>query len=244
MNMKCGICGSDKFHLDIENQTLSCSACSFCCDFRALVCGDVVPQARRHAYNPADFEIVGGVLKKYKGSSVDVVVPDGVIEIHADGPFNGVFKDMKHIRSIALPDGLRNIGPYTFLGCSDLREIVLPETLEVIGEKAFAGCSGLTNIRIPDSVTTICKSSTIHNDDTVYVDACFSGCSQLNHAEYPKDRFTYRVLKGTPYYEKMKEMARTTKICPTCGTKWGRVFGCSGCSAIDKRRAELSKQVL
>ena len=205
---------------------------------------DIKYSSQIPAYNDEDFEIVAGVLKKYKGAAVDVIVPEGVIEIQAEGPYDGVFKDMKHICRITLPDGLRSIGPYTFLGCSGLHEIVLPETLEVIGEKAFAGCSCLNSIRIPDSVTTIYKSWSIHNDETCYVDACFWGCSMLTHAEYPKDRFTSSVFRGTPFRENMIRMARETKICPDCDTKWGKLFGCSGCSAIDKRRTELSKQVL
>lgn len=158
MNMKCAICGSDKFHLDVENQTLSCSACSFYCDFKALVRGSVAPQyqtqPQRPAYNPADFEIVGGVLKKYKGAAVDVVVPDGVLEIGENA-----FAAQKYLQSVRFSQGVQRIGVSAFSGCTNLRTVLLPDTLTEIGVKAFLGCVSLTRIDLPKNVVTIEKDA-------------------------------------------------------------------------------------
>ena len=45
---------------------------------------------------------------------------------------------------IFLPQGLKEIGRYAFLGCVDLAEIHIPESVCEIGDKAFDGCEKLT----------------------------------------------------------------------------------------------------
>ena len=78
-------------------------------------------------YNPKDFEIVKGVLKKYKGSSSVVVIPDSVT----------------------------SIGDDAFWGCTGLTRVTIPDSVTSIGDYAFSGCNGLTSITIPNSVTSI-----------------------------------------------------------------------------------------
>ena len=74
-----------------------------------------------------DFEIENGVLKKYRGSGGNVIIPDGVT----------------------------SIGDDAFWGCSSLTSIIIPDNITSIGGTAFCGCSGLTSITIPDSVKSI-----------------------------------------------------------------------------------------
>ena len=220
MNMKCAICGSDKFHLDIENQTLSCSACSFYCDFKALVRGSAAPHAQaqpqRPAYNPADFEIVGGVLKKYKGAAVDVVVPDGVLEIGVHA-----FKEMHYIKSIKLPDGLRVIGREAFSCCRNLERINIPSSVESFGVSYGQKWSGSDIVR------------------TEYY-GCFDGCNNLIDISYPTDKFDYAVFNGSKYYfdkkekeriewERKKEQALLRGVCPRCNSKLGMFKRCNTC---------------
>ena len=222
MNMKCAICGSDKFHLDIENQTVSCSACSFYCDFKALVRGNAAPKAQsapqRPAYNPADFEIVGGVLKKYKGAAVDVVVPDGVIEISRDA-----FSGLTYITSIKLPEGLRVIRREAFWGCRNLRKINIPNSVEVIEQ----------------SDVDVGRGSNI---DYVKKNRCFIGCKSLTDISYAADRININVFEGTPYFEKNdpvtkyltmaeanRKKAHETGCCPKCNVKLNFFKKCPNC---------------
>lgn len=243
MNMKCPVCGGEQYTVDLQEKRLTCAGCGFYCDFEALVRG---AEPRRQVEQKIiderlDFEIVGGVLKKYNGAAVDVVVPEGVVEIRSNR-VKGVFHDMKHLRSVTLPKGLKIIGDHTFSNCTNLSEINLPDSLEVIGREAFLGCSSLKSIRIPNSVIAIRKTISINSDGTpIYFDMAFRGCSRLIHAEYPKDRFTYRVFKGTPYFDKMERLAIETKICPECGQKWRKHFSCRGCGAAESERERLSK---
>lgn len=129
-------------------------------------------------YTQKDFVIEAGVLKEYKGESVDVVIPDNVKYIGDDsnsfsGPFShkmieritihsGVvgigkyaFYDCKKLRSIKIPDSVTNIGERAFLGCTNLAHVTLPNGLTHISDYAFNECKALTSITIPKSVKTI-----------------------------------------------------------------------------------------
>ena len=67
----------------------------------------------------------------------------------------GTFHAAKNIVSIALPEGLQNIGDSTFLDCKFLESIDIPSTVTSIGDRAFERCDALTSIAIPTSVNSI-----------------------------------------------------------------------------------------
>jgi len=99
-----------------------------------------------------DFEIVGGVLKKYTGAATDVVIPEGVVEIA-----NGAFYNMPAIASIKIPEGLKRIGskrfkpsePPCFFDCKGLQRINIPDSIELIGNNVpFCGCDSLREVDI------------------------------------------------------------------------------------------------
>jgi len=69
-----------------------------------------------------DFLISGGVLVAYRGSSADVIVPEGVRIIAG-----GAFEDHSEIKTVVLPESLQNIDEKAFRGCA-------PETVEYEGK--------------------------------------------------------------------------------------------------------------
>lgn len=237
MNMKCAICGSDKFHVDVDRQILSCTSCSFYCDLKALVRGTAVPQQQQPAYNPADFEIVGGVLKKYKGAAVNVVVPDGVIVIgdHA-------FYALKCLESVRLPKGVRTIESSAFHKCDNLKTIVLSDTLQEIGPDAFRECLALTSIILPEGLRKIgfgafayspnLKSINIPNSVEQIGSTCFSGCDNLATITYSKNRFPIHTFDGSLFHRRTPEGQHSlirNKTCPNCLGELGMFKKCKKC---------------
>lgn len=97
-----------------------------------------------------DFKIVDGVLERYTGVDMDVVIPEGVTSI-GDSAFSGCIELM----SIEFPEGVTSIGDSAFRGCSGLTSIKLPEGVTSIGRYVFSGCIGLASIEIPEGVTSI-----------------------------------------------------------------------------------------
>ena len=59
--------------------------------------------------DPDDFEIINGILVKYKGAGGDVVIPDGVTII---GP--EAFRSCYNLTNITIPNSIISIGDYAF----------------------------------------------------------------------------------------------------------------------------------
>lgn len=57
--------------------------------------------------------------------------------------------------SLTIAEGVRNIPPYAFDGCTRLSAINLPSTIESIGHYAFADCSSVKKLVIPAGVKNI-----------------------------------------------------------------------------------------
>lgn len=122
----------------------------------------------------ANFVIDDGVLIKYKGEKLDVVIPKGIykikggcfarqnirsvrlnddiVELASENAALGAFSGCTSLKSINLPESLMIIGDSTFSGCTNLEITSLPENLEYIGSHAFEGCQQLTSVKVPDTV--------------------------------------------------------------------------------------------
>ena len=95
-----------------------------------------------------------------------------------------------------IPEGVKTIGDYAFIGCSGITSIVIPEGVTTIGDSAFWYCTSLTSIVIPESVTTIgdyafcdCKSLTsivIPEGVTTIGWSAFSWCDSLTSIVIPE----------------------------------------------------------
>ena len=141
--------------------------------------------------NPNDFVIENGVLKKYRGSGGDVVVPEGVTSIGYSA-----FKDCRSLKSITLPKSMTSIGKEAFYGCKKLTSVTLPKGVTSIGDTAFWGCSSLTSVTLPEGVTSIGRSAfedcssltsvTLPKSMTSIGDSAFQWCSSLTSITLPE----------------------------------------------------------
>ena len=98
----------------------------------------------------ADFIIRGGVLERYNGNDVHVVIPDSVVKIGEKA-----FEGCAGIQSVTFPPNVKEIGTYAFLDCQSLNDIKLSNVLVEIGQRSFYGCRSLKQINLPESVKTI-----------------------------------------------------------------------------------------
>lgn len=135
--------------------------------------------------NNKDFVIRKSVLKKYTGTSQDVIIPDGITSI---GAF--AFSDFKNLTSIVITDGVTSIGENAFENCTNLTSITLPDSLTSIGKCAFDGCKNLTSVTIPDNVQDIgayafryclsIKNIVINNPECVIDGGAFYGSGLIS----------------------------------------------------------------
>ena len=116
------------------------------------------------------------------------------------------FKNCIALKSIAIPNGVTKLNPYTFYNCRSLKTVTLPNQLTHIGYKTysekdntevistsggyvFAHCESLSAIDIPETVKFIqpysflnCKSLTkveINVESGLLGEGAFAGCSAL-----------------------------------------------------------------
>jgi len=151
------------------------------------------------------------VITNYKGSEINVTVPEKIGKNTVTAIGNGAFagspnsyngcaaaEQVKHhskIVGITLPGTIRSIGKWTFMSMFALREINLPEGLQEIGAYAFDQCSSLKSIHIPSGVNEISKGAfercTLLQDITIsdgvkeIGDYAFGNCSALQSITIP-----------------------------------------------------------
>ena len=146
--LKCTGCGAA-----IEaDDNLETAVCPYCRMHFLIKQPEPVQTIVVSAHHEDDFEIVAGVLHKYKGAATEVVIPDGVIEIA-----NGAFYGLSRITSVVVPDSVRTIGSKHFKmaelgcfhGCTSLKRINIPDTVENIGNNSpFFECKNLSDFVI------------------------------------------------------------------------------------------------
>ncbi len=115
-----------------------------------------------------EFIIEDGVLVKYTGDDIKIVLPSGVAEIG-----ERVFAESKRITEVMMPDSVTKIGSCAFEKCVRLQKIQFSNNLEEIGFAAFRGCKALKEIDLPDTLNFL------HS-------CCFDGCIALKKINYPK----------------------------------------------------------
>ena len=95
-----------------------------------------------------DFEIKNGVLERYRGNSLDVVIPEGVHTIDMLA-FSSEVK--AELTSLQLPESLEVIENWAFDRCEKLERIVIPAAVKKIGRGAFNWCRALREVFIEGS---------------------------------------------------------------------------------------------
>ena len=97
----------------------------------------------------------------------EVVVPEGV-EVIGHYAFDGC----KALRSVSLPQSLREIWRGAFSGCCALERVEIPDSVQKIGEWAFYECAALRSVALPKSLRGLAGES-------------FRGCASLERVDIP-----------------------------------------------------------
>lgn len=92
-----------------------------------------------------------------------IVIGKGITSI------NHCFFNLKGLKTLSLPDTLKEIKGGSFIACSNLRSFTLPESVTVI-DNAFNECYSLEWVNIPKNIKTLCG---------------FGG-ARLSHIEIPR----------------------------------------------------------
>lgn len=137
------------------------------------------------------------------------------------------FELCRNLTSVTIPNGVKNIGEEAFYGCTALKSVTLPNSVESIGSGAFEA-AGLTNITIPQSVKEIGTVALgfYWNGNTYEYEKVPNfkiSCYKGTEGEkYAKDKgFAYELLHSHSYTKV------TNNIKPTCAKSGKIVKACS-----------------
>lgn len=83
-----------------------------------------------------------------------------------------VFKNLRAVREVRMPETITTIRGYAFANCPNLEAINIPDKVTYIGGSTFKGCSALLEIELPSGITEI-RGNT------------FEDCSSLTSVEIP-----------------------------------------------------------
>lgn len=160
-------------------------------------------EAQRKA--KGDFEIVDGVLKKYRGIGTEEEIPDGVTII---GEFAFVDKrglermlmeceeyEAPLLELLTIPGSVQRIETYALAYCTNLTELSIPDSVTFIGERAFEGCEALESVKLPRGLRELgefafflcdkLRSVSIPEGITRIEPGTFFGCSLLRRVDIP-----------------------------------------------------------
>lgn len=124
---------------------------------------------------PAGPVYAGRVLYAIKGNCADEIfkVADGTVTIGEELFYKENCGDNSKLKTVILPDSIKNIGSMAFVGCTNLESVNIPDGIENIFYGAFLQCKKLTEANIPDTTGFI-------------GDYAFSGCETLKDINIPK----------------------------------------------------------
>ena len=130
------------------------------------------------------------------GLSQNVEIPPYVDTYPVTKIGNQAFLNRRNLRSIVIPDTVREIGNEAFCGCQVLKTVEIPEGVLSIGNAAFMECSFLNDIVLPESVNYIgdlvfssCKnlhSVTLPSRVEHFGSAVFEWCQSLKSVKLPE----------------------------------------------------------
>ncbi len=88
----------------------------------------------------------------HKSPIASIALPEGIGEI---GPY--AFRSCYNLTSISLPFGLKSIGDFAFYSCRNLSTILMPDCIRTIGEYGFSYCNKLQEVKLPAMLTKISR---------------------------------------------------------------------------------------
>lgn len=87
--------------------------------------------------------------------------------------------------SVTLPEGIKRIGAFAFLKCSNLSEIEVPKGVTEIEMGAFHGCIKLSSVKLPEGLERIGFESKDYQVCMPEI-GTFGNCVKLDEIELPK----------------------------------------------------------
>ena len=91
----------------------------------------------------------------YTGHESELEIPDLVDGITVKSIGRGAFANCTFIKSVFIPDTVRDICFDAFSGCTELENVNIPKSTTYIGNRAFMGCTSLKFVKLHQKIELI-----------------------------------------------------------------------------------------
>lgn len=109
------------------------------------------------------------------------------------------FANCRKLKTVVMPDSVKEISPYAFYNCFNLQAIQLPESICIVRRSAFENCTALKEAVIPENWARL-------YEEEVYIeDRAFADCETLEKVIIP-DGFTGIGDSAFYYCKKLREI--------------------------------------
>lgn len=137
-----------------------------------------------------------------------------------------VFKNMKFLKSIKLPDTITEIRGQVFLNNTALEEINIPNNLVYLGGSAFKNCKSLKEIKLPDSLEYIGGEA-------------FKNAKSLEYINIPKN---LKEIRGNTFENdsKLKEITIPDSVTRIGGHAF---YGCRSLAKVELNESSNLKAI-
>ena len=88
----------------------------------------------------------------YSGKTDTLMVPEQRLGIRVTAIDTGAFQAAEELENLSLPGTVHSVGMFAFNECSKLRTVVLKEGVDELLPQSFAGCSNLQAVYVPSSL--------------------------------------------------------------------------------------------
>lgn len=106
------------------------------------------------------------------------------------------FEERLSIASVEIRSGVKSVGNYAFLDCTNLECAVIPDSMDTISNFTFSGCTALTSVTIPDSVTFIYSSAFIDCSYLTITCGCKSYARMYAEDKGIRTSLTHNYVEG------------------------------------------------
>ena len=151
----------------------------------------------------------------------DITIPSTLGGSKVTSIWRNAFKDCHGLKSLTIPQSVRDIGSWAFCGCSGLTSVTMPENLTKIEQGVFYHCERLASVTLPQRLVSIganafmgCRKLapvTIPLSVTNIGEAAFAYCLEMQHIDVEVGNQVFASIDGVVYTKDRAELV----VCPS-----------------------------
>lgn len=230
----------------------------FGADFSEIIIGDEVQAIPDYAFNSTNLPLLTRITIGRGVKSIgERVFWNGIQQVNikdlrsycqidfSDSILDGaaLYINDNPATSVTIPDGITEIRPYTFMGCSNLNYLTIPDSVTIIGDYAFYGCASLRSVNQAQKIRIIGNYAFMDCSSLFYMPVTSSLASIGNYAFYDCTELSLSTSPsnvkaiGDSAFYMCKNLNSTLNIKNALSIGESVFYGCSGMNTVDLRSA-------